>query len=107
MKENVLIEITTIKQLVHNWKDAYYNYYREHYDNTFGEWGFLAEDLREEIELQVFPFIKRLCVCEHITAEEAGSLIKDVLSEVFILIRDMDKYEESFKPMKLVIWYPS
>ena len=66
MEENVRKELEALEMMLYNWKRSYLR------DATpDGNNDFLVEEFQEEISVYMGPYLRRLCQCEHLTAQEA------------------------------------
>lgn len=77
MEQAVYTELEAVKGMVLTWKK---NYLRE---ATFkGEDDFLADDLREEIETYIVPYLSRICQCNYIESHEADEFLDFCFGQV-------------------------
>jgi hypothetical protein len=66
MEENVRKELEALEMMLLNWKQSYLG------DATpDGNNDCLVEEFQEEIATYMGPYLRRLCQCEHLTAQEA------------------------------------
>ncbi len=70
MEENVRKELETLKGMVLNWKKSYVN---SAADGGGGD--FLAQDLSEEIDTIVYPYVRRMYECGYIDGGQAKELM--------------------------------
>ncbi|MDA2916999.1 hypothetical protein MYX64_09205 [Nitrospinae bacterium AH_259_B05_G02_I21] len=70
MEENVRKELETLKGMVLNWKKSYVNSAAEG-----GGGDFLAQDLSEEIDTIVYPYVCRMYECNYID----GGHVKEIM----------------------------
>lgn len=70
MEENVQKELETLKGMVLRWKKDYLGW-----APSDGGGEFLAQELLEEIETHVYPYVKRLYECNHLTGSEAKEFL--------------------------------
>lgn len=80
MEENVQKEIETIKGMVLAWKDRYLSSIEE---GGGGE--FLAQDLLNEIDEHVSPYIRRLYECQYIVQGE----VKEVMDFCYQQVQEL------------------
>lgn len=77
MEENVQKEIEGVRGMVLTWKKSYLR------ETSPGEGDeFLAEEFMEEITTYVYPFVKRMHMCNHITQSEANEFLDFCYSQV-------------------------
>lgn len=77
MEENVRKELETLKAMVLTWKKNYLGW-----APPDGGGEFLAREFSEEIETHVYPYVRRLYECNHLSASEAKEFLDFCYSEV-------------------------
>ena len=77
MEEDVQREVETLKRMVLAWKKSYLG---EAPSDGGGE--FLAQDLMEEIDSQVYPFVRRMYECKYLSGSEVKELLDFCYSQV-------------------------
>ncbi len=77
MHEAVREELNSIRQMVLTWKDSYSRMAAHD-----GEDVYLVEEFVEEIEMHVYPYIRRMFQCSHIDAGEAGEFMNFCAAQV-------------------------
>ena len=77
MEENVRKELETLKGMVLAWKKDYLG---SAPPDGGGE--FLAQEFLEEIETQVYPFVRRLYECDHFSGSEAKEFLDFCYNQV-------------------------
>jgi hypothetical protein len=70
MEEKVQKELEELKGMVLAWKESYLQAAREG-----GGGDFLALELLEEIEQQVYPYVRRLLECDYINRAEIDQFL--------------------------------
>lgn len=77
MEENVRKELETLTGMVLAWK-------RSHLGSAPPDGGgeFLAQDFLEEIDSYVYPFVRRMCECNHLSGPEAKEFLDFCYSQV-------------------------
>ncbi len=77
MEENVQREVETLKGMVLAWKRDYLEGVPSH-----GGGEFLAQEFLEEVESQVYPFVRRMYECNYLSGPEAKELLDFCYSQV-------------------------
>jgi hypothetical protein len=77
MEENVGKELETLKGMVLRWKRSYLEWV-----SADGGGEFLAIEFLEEIETHVYPYVKRLYECDHLTQAEAAEFFDHCYNQV-------------------------
>ncbi len=80
MEENVQREVETLREMVLAWKKSYLGWVAS---NGGGE--FLAQEFLEEIESTVYPYVRRLYECDHLSGPEA----KEFLDFCYTQVKDL------------------
>jgi hypothetical protein len=77
MEENLQKELETLKGMVLAWK-------RSHLESAPPDGGgeFLVQDFLEEIENQVYPFVRRMYECDHLSGSEAKEFLDFCYNQV-------------------------
>ncbi len=70
MEENVHKELETLKSMVFAWRENY-----RLTGSADGTDEFLVREFAEEIELHVYPYMRRLRECDYLTATEADEFL--------------------------------
>ncbi|MCI0484957.1 MAG: hypothetical protein L0Y78_10290 [candidate division NC10 bacterium] len=70
MEENVQREVETLKGMVLRWK-------RDYLESAPSDGGgeFLAQDFLEEIDSYVYPYVRRIYECNHLSGSEAKEFL--------------------------------
>ncbi len=89
MEENVREELNALEEMLRNWKAGYMAWAIPDEDNTH-----VLEEFSEEIQLNIFPYVKRLFEADHLSEIEAKEFMANCLSEVEDLRRLMSKAEK-------------
>jgi hypothetical protein len=77
MEENVRRELEALKGMVLRWKRSYLGWV-----SPEGGDEFLATEFLEEIETHVYPYVRRLYECNHLSGSEAKELLDFCYNEV-------------------------
>jgi hypothetical protein len=77
MEENVQKELETLKGMVLTWKKSYLEWV-----SPDGGDEFLAQELTQEIETHVYPYVKRLYECKYLSGPEAKEFLDYCYSQV-------------------------
>jgi hypothetical protein len=77
MEKNVGEELERLKGMVFAWKESY----RQGAPSE-GESEFLAQDLLEEIEDQVYPYVRRMYECNYLSQSEVEELMQFCYEQV-------------------------
>ena len=77
MEENVRKELETLKGMVLSWKREYLGW-----APPDGGGEFLAQDFLEEIDSYVYPYVRRLYECNHLSGSEAKEFLDFCYSQV-------------------------
>jgi hypothetical protein len=91
IKENVEKELECLKQMVQNWKRGYLGWM----DDKDNEW--LIQELRDDIQLHMFPYMRRLLESEQITSEEESRF----WVEIELSVSEFSEYIKEGKKEKL------
>jgi hypothetical protein len=93
MEENVRKELDDLKMMMFNWKQCHLG------DATpDGNNDCLVEEFEEEIFTYMYPYIRRLFQCEHITSEQAQEFLNFCHSEVEDLLNLIREKEQGAEP---------
>ncbi len=63
-------EVAALQAMVLSWKRSYLEL-----ANAGEEWGFLADELLDEIDMHVVPYARRLFQCNYLSDSETKSLL--------------------------------
>jgi hypothetical protein len=90
VEENVQREVETLKGMVLRWK-------RDYLESAPSDGGaeFLAQDFLEEIDSYVYPFVRRLYECNHLSGSEAKEFLDFCYNEVQELRNALSEAEEN------------
>jgi len=80
MEQEVRNELETIKGMVLRWKESHLEW-----ASSDGGDEFLVEELAQEIETHVYPYIKRLFECKYLSAAEA----KEFLDSCYVQVEEL------------------
>lgn len=72
MEDEVQRELETLRGMVQNWRDALLDV-----AHRGGGYGFLADELREDIESHVFPYVRRMFECAYLSAPEVRAFLEE------------------------------
>ena len=89
MEVKVRNELDTLLRMVTAWRD-------DKIRMAGGEdgWDFLVGDLAGEIEEHVYPYVRRMCECKYITAEEQGGFLDQCFAHVRLLAEHLQPVAE-------------
>ena len=91
MEKRVQEELDSIAMMVGNWRDSYTRMI-----TGVGDESFLVSDLIDEIEENIFPYLRRFKECEYITIEEESAFIERLFENVDRLILDIEIATHSY-----------
>lgn len=77
MEENVRKELETLKGMVLRWKRSYLEWV-----SPDGGGEFLVQEFFEEIDTHVYPYVRRLCECNHLSGPDAKEFLDFCYSQV-------------------------
>lgn len=80
MEENVRKELETLKGMVLNWKKDYLGW-----APPDGGWEYLPQDLMEEIETHISPYIRRMYECDYLSPSE----IREFMESCYMQVEDL------------------
>jgi CRISPR/Cas system CSM-associated protein Csm5 (group 7 of RAMP superfamily) len=80
MEENVSQELDALKGMLHNWKKGFLSWASPDGDNEH-----VLLEFTEEIQTNIYPYVRRLFETEHITESEA----KEFMSYCFSQVEDL------------------
>jgi hypothetical protein len=86
MKENVRIELDTLKGMLQNWKKGYMSWASPDGDNDY-----VLLEFTEEIQTNLYPYIRRLFGTDHLSESEAIEFMKYCYGEVEDLRDQLNK----------------
>ena len=90
MDENVRKEIETLKGMVLNWKRGFLGWASPGGDNEY-----VIHEFLDEIQQQVYPYVRRMFETGHLTDSEAKEFMNFCYSQVEDLRRQMEEMETS------------
>ena len=85
MKENVKEELDCLKQMVLNWRRGYLGWVED------GDNKWLIQELKDDIQEHMAPYINRFIEVEHITLAEGGEFWNDITESVRCFAEDIKK----------------
>ncbi|MDY0282208.1 MAG: hypothetical protein RBR35_16800 [Salinivirgaceae bacterium] len=77
MEENVQKELNVLKGMLNNWKAGFLSWASPDGDNEY-----VLMELREEIQMNLYPYVRRLFETSHITDSEAKEFMGYCYSQV-------------------------
>lgn len=77
MEEDVRKELETLKGMVLNWKKDYLGW-----APPDGEWEYLPQELLEEIETHIAPYVRRMWECEYLSPSEIREFMESCYAQV-------------------------
>ncbi|MBI5574911.1 MAG: hypothetical protein HY896_00940 [Deltaproteobacteria bacterium] len=80
MEENVRKELETLKGMVLNWKKDYLGW-----APPDGGWEYLPQELMEEIETHISPYIRRMYECGYLNPSE----IREFMESCYMQVEDL------------------
>jgi hypothetical protein len=80
VEENVQREVETLKGMVLAWKRSYLGW-----APSDGGGEFLAQEFLEEIDSYVYPYVRRLYECNHLSGSEAKEFLDFCYNQVEVL----------------------
>ena len=91
MEKRVQEELDSIAMMVGNWRDSYTRMI-----TGVGDESFLVSDLIDEIEENIFPYLRRFKECEYITIEEESSFIERLFENIDRLTQEIEIATHSY-----------
>jgi hypothetical protein len=88
--ESVRKELETLKGMVLNWKISFLGWASPEGDNEY-----IIHEFMDEIQQQVYPYVRRMFETEHLTDFEARELMNFCYSQVEDLRRQLEEMETS------------
>jgi len=88
--DNVRKEIETLKGMVLNWKRSFLDWASPEGDNEY-----VIHEFSDEIQQQVYPYVRRMFEAGHLTDSEAKEFMNFCYSEVEDLRRQTEEMETS------------
>ncbi|MCL5966405.1 MAG: hypothetical protein M1550_04220 [Deltaproteobacteria bacterium] len=88
MEENVRKELETLQRMVLNWKADYLGW-----APSAGGDEILAQDLLEEIETHVYPYVRRMYECNYLSQSEVREFMDDCFKQVEDLRKTLGEME--------------
>ena len=95
MDENVRKELEVLKGMVLTWKKDYVGW-----APSEGGGEFLAKEFMEEIETHVYPYVRRLHECKHLSGSEAKEFLDFCYDQVEDLRNAVGEAEVEQVPAK-------
>ena len=90
MDDNVRKELETLKGMVLNWKRSFLGWASPGGDNEY-----VIHEFSDEIQQQVYPYVRRMFETGHLTGSEAKEFMNFCYSQVEDLRRQMEEMETS------------
>jgi len=88
MEENVRKELDTLRGMVNNWKQGYMSWASPDGDN-----GHVLMELTEEIQTNLYPYVRRLFETNHLSEIEAKDFMIYCFGEVEDLREQLSRVE--------------
>jgi hypothetical protein len=88
MDEQVRKELETLKGMVLNWKKDYLSW-----APPDGGWEYLPQELREEIDTHMTPYIRRMWECEYLSPSEVREFMESCYAQVEDLRNTLEEME--------------
>lgn len=88
MEEGTIKELKDLENMVSSWAKDYITYVDVNGGNDY-----LIKDFREEIDIYIAPYLRRLYQCEYLTRQEAtdfSNVISGYLIDLINLIKEYD-----------------
>ena len=95
MKDNVKEELDCLRQMVLNWRRGYMGWVEDG-DN---EW--LIQELKDDIQQYIVPYIRRFMEVEHITLAEGSEFWNDIEESVRNFAEDIKKPPKKHEPVDI------
>ena len=96
MEENVIKELNNLKGMMLNWKKSFLGWASPGRDNDY-----VYQDFSEDIQMLVYPYVRRLYETNHLSASEAEEFMNNCYRQVEDL-RDQLKNVETKQSKKEV-----
>ncbi len=90
MDDNVLKELETLKGMVLNWKRSFLGWASPEGDNEY-----VIHEFLDEIQQQVYPYVRRMFETDHLTDSEAKEFMNFCYGQVEDLRRQLEEMETS------------
>ena len=90
MEDNVHKEIEALKGMVFNWKRGFLGWASPRGDNEY-----VIHEFTDEIQQQVYPYVRRMFEIGHLTDSEAKEFMNFCYSQVEDLRRQLEEIETS------------
>ena len=90
MDDNVHKELETLKGMVLNWKRSFLGWASPEGDNEY-----VIHEFSDEIQQQVYPYVRRMFEIGHLTDSEAKEFMNFCYSQVEDLRRQLEEMETS------------
>jgi hypothetical protein len=88
MEENVRKELDSLEDMLRNWKTGFMSWASPDGDNDH-----VLEEFSEEIQTNIYPYVKRLFETNHLNESEAKEFMNYCLSQVEDLRHQLSKAE--------------
>lgn len=88
MEDAVRKELETLQGMVLNWKKDYLGW-----APPDGGGEFLARELAEEIQIHVFPYVRRMYECDYLTQHEMKEFLEGCSGQVEDLLKTLKEME--------------
>ena len=88
MEENVIKELDTLKGMLNNWKRGFLSWASPDGDNEY-----VLLEFQEEIQQQLYPYVKRLLEAQHLSQSEAREFMDYCYNQVEDLRDQLSKME--------------
>jgi outer membrane protease len=88
--DNVHKELETLKGMVLNWKRGFLGWASSEGDNEY-----VIHEFSDEIQQQVYPYVRRMCETGYLTESEAKEFMNFCYSQVEDLRRQLEEMETS------------
>jgi hypothetical protein len=77
MEQNVRKELEVLRGMVHNWKTGFLSWASPDGDNEY-----VLLEFAEEIQMNLYPYVRRLFETNHLSDSEATEFMVDCFSQV-------------------------
>lgn len=88
MEENVRKELDVLKEMLRNWKTGFLSWASPNGDNEY-----VLLEFTEEIQMNIYPYVRRLFEMSHLTESEAKEFMSYCFSQVEDLREQLRKVE--------------
>jgi hypothetical protein len=90
MEENVRKELEVLRGMLNNWKTSFLGWAEPGDDNEH-----VLLEFREEIQMNLYPYVRRLYETNHLTSAEATEFMVYCFGQVEVLRDQMRQIETS------------